>query len=142
VQDNTHYVYVIAKNGPDGLTGPVKIGISSKPNKRLSSIQTACPFQVEVACVFAAPSQAIARDIERMFHETQRDTHAHGEWFNVEPVVAIHLLCLGIRVALNEFVSDKSVISDALDLCGVRSAERRFNLAVPAAADDPTQSLQ
>jgi len=133
--DQTHWVYVFARKGPAGLTGPVKVGISNSVDVRLSSIQTACPFPLDIAYVFECPSREIARQIERSFHEVQRHQRTHGEWFDFEPVAAIHLLCIAFRAALSHNMpDDPGLVADCLSLCGVQWAEKRFNLAVPEKA--------
>ncbi len=128
----TNYVYVFAKKGHDGkMTGPVKVGMSKNVYKRLKNIQTSSPFPVEIAYMFAVPNNGVARDVERAFHETQREKRAHGEWFDYEPVQAIHLLCLCMRAMLDQFLTDKSLIEPALEMSGVLKAEKLFNLELP-----------
>jgi hypothetical protein len=133
--DENHWVYVFAHQSEAGLTGPVKVGISKNVNARLSTIQTSCPQRIELAYVFECPNRGIARDIERSFHDTQAENRSHGEWFNFEPVQAIHLLCIAFRAALTHNLTGPKVMDAALDCCGVYWAEKRFNLAVPTGAD-------
>jgi hypothetical protein len=132
--DKTHYVYVIAKVEDEKLTGPVKVGITSEPNSRLASIQTACPFRIRIAYVFEAPNREIARHIERGFHETQVKAHLHGEWFDYHPVQAIQLLCLMYRAAMHVNIGpdQQETIDQYLEACGVISAENRFKLPPPS----------
>jgi hypothetical protein len=132
--DTTHWVYVFARNGDAGMTAPVKVGISRDVNSRLATIQTSCPYKIDLAYVFECPDRDIARYIEQSFHETQQHKRTHGEWFDFEPVQAIHLLCIAFRTAFIHNVTDPQTVEAALDLCGVRWAERRFNLAVPTGA--------
>ncbi|MGZ9106250.1 MAG: GIY-YIG nuclease family protein, partial [Rhodoplanes sp.] len=42
-KQNRQYVYVI---GEKGGNGPVKIGVSRSPKKRLRGLQTSCPFKL------------------------------------------------------------------------------------------------
>lgn len=129
---DTCWVYVFARNGPSGLTSPVKVGISRNVSARLNNIQTACPFPVEMAYVFECPNRDIAQQIELSFHQTQRENRAHGEWFEYEPVKAIHILCVAFRSLLSHYVADFEMVDTALDVSGVYWAEKRFNLAVPS----------
>ncbi|BEV47333.1 GIY-YIG nuclease family protein [Afipia carboxidovorans] len=132
MSSGTNYVYVFARDGERGLTSPVKVGISKDVVKRLSNIQTSSPFLVKIAYAFAVPDARIARDIERAFHETQKYKRAHGEWFDYEPVQAIHILCVCLRTALAANLGDDHALIDAaLELSGVLAAEQRFNLAIP-----------
>lgn len=129
--DDPHHVYVFARVGEDGMTSPVKVGISREANGRMATVQTSCPFKIDLAYVFEVPSRTIALELETAFHVTQKHKRTHGEWFDFEPVEAIHLLCIGIRTLLERFTEDKSLHEAALDCAGVLWAEKRFNLAVP-----------
>ena len=133
--DEVHWVYVFAHKTDAGLTGPVKVGISKAVNARLATIQTSCPQPIDMAYVFECPNRDIARAIELSFHEVQKDKRSHGEWFNFEPLEAIHLLCLAFRAALSHHMGDDpDLVENSLSLCGVHWAEKRFNLAVPKGA--------
>lgn len=134
MSDKPCLVYVMAKSGPDGMTSPVKIGISSNPDSRLATIQTSCPFKIALAYVFECPNRDVAEHIERCFHETQRAERLSGEWFNYHPITAIHLLCIAFRVALEHNIKDKTLIEPSLDVAGVLWAEKRFNLTTPRQA--------
>ena len=125
------WVYVISDVSSGKFCGPVKVGISKNPPKRLQQIQTSCPFRAEIAYLFACPNRGIAEAIERSFHDVQAAHQSHGEWFNLEPVLAIHALCIAFRAHLDVFVSPE-IIPDALRQIGVLEAERKFNLAAPA----------
>lgn len=121
MSEQSHYVYIMAKVG--GL-GPVKVGISNNPRKRLATIATACPFPIELVFAFECPNLEIARYMEKMFHETRGDHHLHGEWFDYQPAIALQLMCLAFRVAFFVNVGDDSLIEPSLELCGVIEAER------------------
>lgn len=128
-----YWVYVFAKESADGLTSPVKVGISKDPNKRVESIQTACPFKIRMAYVFECPNKEWAAKLERCFHDTQASSRAHGEWFHFEPVIAIHLLCLAYRSLLDHHIKNRREIDLYLNKAGVLTAERRWHLATPTA---------
>ncbi len=129
--DEVHWIYVFAHKSEAGMVGPVKIGISKDVNARLSTIRTSCPYPIDLAYVFECQNRDIARNIEQSFHQVQSDKRTHGEWFGFEPVEAIHLLCAAFRAALEHNLSDPNTIENALSVCGVHWAEKRFNLAVP-----------
>lgn len=118
------YVYVIGR--PEG---PVKVGISSSPYARLSTIQTSCPFAIDLAYVFQCPDRDIARHIERSFHETRREKCLHGEWFNYAPREAIAVLCIAFHVALRcNLGGDDTLVEECLEFCGVRAAEKAIGI--------------
>jgi len=54
--------------------GPVKIGKSLDPEKRLASMQTGSPVELQLLAV-------IPRDVERELHDRFSHAHSHGEWF-------------------------------------------------------------
>jgi len=128
------FVYVIARQKKDRYLAPVKIGISHSPWSRIASMQTACPFKIELAWIFECPNREIARFLEKMFHETQAARAMHGEWFKMRPIEAIHLLCTGYRVILHESAKlEPQEHIDLLEKAGVIWAEKRFGLNVPKA---------
>lgn len=130
------FVYIISKFENDQLVGPVKVGMSNEPWKRVATIQTACPFKVELAWIFEVPNKEIARALERSFHETQVDASLHGEWFDFSPVEAIHLLCIAYRAMLHVTSDlDGDETEALLTKAGVITAEQRWGLAVPGSAN-------
>jgi hypothetical protein len=132
-EDHTDYwVYVFAKKNGTDREAPVKVGISRDVNGRMVQVQTSCPFKIGLVYVFECPSKDVAREIERCFHDTQKKDRLHGEWFNIEPITAIHLLCMVYRTLLEARLTDKTNYLGYLDVAGVLWAEKRFNLCVPS----------
>lgn len=72
------FLYVIGRS-----EGPIKIGISSTPEKRLSSVQNGCPFKIEVLYRRKFYTRDDARYIEQHFHRTHAHVRLKGEWFDV-----------------------------------------------------------
>jgi hypothetical protein len=62
---------------PVGLAGPIKIGFSKNPMKRLLSCAAWSPFPLEVLATANGD-----RTIERQLHNCFADVHSHGEWFH------------------------------------------------------------
>lgn len=62
--------------------GPVKIGISNNPNRRLRTFNTASPDPVSLHAVMTLDD---ARSIEQQAHAALKlaGKHRHNEWFNV-----------------------------------------------------------
>jgi hypothetical protein len=95
------FVYVIATEDACGrLAGPVKVGITSNPDTRISTLKTACPNEIDIAYVLELPTREIARELERCFHSLQVEHRRAGEWFNLIPLRAAALLCLYLRFYL------------------------------------------
>lgn len=125
-------VYVISAVNDDGkLAAPVKVGISENANVRLGTIQTACPFRIELAYVVSCFDRNIARALEMSFHNAQKDMQAYGEWFNIEPVRAINILCVAYRSYLLCVEPNKEIRDLTLDFSGVLHAEKRWGFFVP-----------
>lgn len=78
------FIYVIAAD----LKGPVKIGFSKHPEKRLRELQTGVPTPLTLHHVqaFEAPR---AKLIEKMLHKTLRIQRQKGEWFKLSVEEAI-----------------------------------------------------
>lgn len=78
------YIYVIGRK-----QGPVKVGISNAPGSRLGSIQTGCPFKLELLFAVEAKSRDKAIKHERTFHQVYAKQRLSGEWFDLEAELAI-----------------------------------------------------
>lgn len=68
---------------PVGEKGPVKIGCSVDPVKRLAAFQAGCPIHLElIATMESVPS------LERALQHKFAADHQHGEWFAWSPRLA------------------------------------------------------
>ncbi len=83
-------IYVVAP--VDGW--PCKVGISTNPMKRVSSLQTACWKQLEVAwCGFLGTvKQAAALESRAHKSLTEQSLWLHGEWFDLRVTDAKDLI--------------------------------------------------
>ena len=72
------FMYAIASRE----TGPVKMGISADPDRRLRDLQTGHP---EPLTVYYREPVAVdrVRLYERLLHRDNAHTRRHGEWFNL-----------------------------------------------------------
>ncbi len=86
------FVYIIAKDCGTHGTGPVKIGISDDPEKRVRGLQTASPYKLVLMCKVYAHDRAMARAIESMMHADFADRRTSGEWFDITPFHAMESL--------------------------------------------------
>jgi hypothetical protein len=68
--------YTIYFIKPIGMTGPIKIGLSGNPKKRLNEYRAWSPFVLEM--IGTVPGNW---DDEQFLHECLADDHSHGEWF-------------------------------------------------------------
>jgi predicted GIY-YIG superfamily endonuclease len=79
-----HFIYVIAANP----SGPVKLGISNNPEKRVRQLQTG---HADTLYVFHKEpvEQERVKIFERLLHRDNRHMRLRGEWFNMSVEHAI-----------------------------------------------------
>ena len=70
-----NHVYFIK---PVDMLGPIKIGRSVSPDGRRATLETWCPFPLEIVAEMAGP-----KELERRFHAYFLDLHIRHEWFRV-----------------------------------------------------------
>lgn len=71
----TSFVYFV-KAGPDG---PIKIGSTGNIEKRIASLQTGCPYKIEILGIIECEAASkLERDLHRKFSSTRID---NSEWF-------------------------------------------------------------
>ena len=73
------FVYFIK---PIGLDGPIKIGCSHLPERRLVELSVWSPWPLEIVGAVKGTS----RD-ELNFHNRFKDCHSHREWFHSTPLL-------------------------------------------------------
>jgi hypothetical protein len=61
---------------PVGLDGPIKVGCSYSPDGRRKTLETWCPFALEIVAEIDG-----GIDTERRFHALFVETHLRREWF-------------------------------------------------------------
>jgi len=77
----THYCYIVE-------AGPfVKIGYTMNIDKRFESLQTACPYEVSMVCLFPYTTEELAREMELDLHRKFKKFRVRGEWFTKAPVL-------------------------------------------------------
>lgn len=81
---NDTHIYVIAYDE----AGPVKIGYSADPSRRVRQLQTGQANKL-VLYYSQDVSRDEARKIEKMIHETNGYLRGRGEWFNMSVEDAI-----------------------------------------------------
>lgn len=64
-----------------GGTGPIKIGISKNPERRIATIQGLCAEPVEILLLLPVNS----RQKEQEIHEKFKHLRLKGEWFEPAP---------------------------------------------------------
>lgn len=120
------YVYIIGNRLPEGICGPVKIGVAANPSARLAQLQTGNHAKLEIAAAFCCPNRETARSIEDAFHSVLEKKQLLGEWFAMGPIEAVELMCLNIRAHLSSFDGWSTEEQDqAYYLCGAWHAGRK-----------------
>lgn len=79
------YLYIIS----EGETGPVKIGISDQPSRRLPMLQTGNPRPLAVVWCRKFSNRSGAAAAERDVHIFLGDLRTLGEWFAIDQSNAI-----------------------------------------------------
>src|ERR1700691_1199818 len=101
------FVYIFAAKTGDAKS-LIKVGMASDVDKRRRTLQTSCPYEIETFHIFTCPNRTIAGNIERAFHVTQANRRSFGEWFNLDPSVALIFMVMNFEAALpSNFDSDE-----------------------------------
>lgn len=74
---------------PVGLLGPIKVGCSEEPKRRLEDMLTWSPLKLEII----ATTPGTLKD-ESFLHRCFAASHSHREWFNPSPEIQIALLTI------------------------------------------------
>ena len=77
-------------------SGPVKVGISGDPNARCVGVSAAADIKMRL--VHCTPPVKNARTAERAAHSRLAKHRLQGEWFSVDPAVAIAAVDGVVRV--------------------------------------------
>jgi hypothetical protein len=118
-----HYVYLVAHCRAQGeLAGPVKVGFSRTPGKRLLSLQTGNPHCLKIVFQMAAPSAGLARHAEMIFHEVAKSTRLSGEWFDMGVADALATLVKCFIGIIDAEVTDKESAVMMLEWAGIVEA--------------------
>lgn len=104
---------------PVGMDGPIKIGCSAEPEKRLATYSPMSPYALEMIGTFPGSS----RD-ENYLHRAFASAHSHREWFHSTPL-------LRRVIAL---VIEAQSIEPAKDLLKKRGAIRKSTVVVRSPA--------
>jgi hypothetical protein len=70
-----NWIYFIK---PVGLSGPIKIGISVRPEHRRQTLERSSPIRLEIVALIAGDAV-----LEKRFHAKFFNDHDRCEWFNV-----------------------------------------------------------
>ncbi|UFS77203.1 GIY-YIG nuclease family protein [Tardiphaga sp. 37S4] len=97
-KDSGVYLYLICGHGREHEPlSPVKIGITANVAARLASVQTGQHTRLSVLAAFTTPNRDIARTLESQWHRHFAKHRLEGEWFDVDPITALEVMCLGWR---------------------------------------------
>jgi hypothetical protein len=77
-------VYVIQA----GDDGPVKIGVTCNPGRRLAELQTGNHAKLVLVSFYLCATWLIARTVEASVHSALAPFRLYGEWFSVSPETA------------------------------------------------------
>lgn len=93
----TTYLYVFAA---DRAANPLcKVGLSASPEKRLRSLQTACPYPLKIVELWDFPDREFASEAENLAHAALKKFSTHGEWFAIAAIEAVYRITLWMYFA-------------------------------------------
>lgn len=84
-EEQATYLYLIRKGGTDHY----KIGISTNPDGRLKSLQSANPDKLDLVAYCVHDN---AYEVEQSIHEILSDKRLNCEWFELESEMIVYLL--------------------------------------------------
>lgn len=119
---DVNYVYLIAHKANGEFVGPVKVGFSKYPAKRLASLQTGNPKPIDCVYSFQTPSRELARFAEAAFHEVAKGHRLSGEWFDMSPDLAMNTIVKTMVGVIGDDITDPTNLRQILDWCGVFDA--------------------
>jgi hypothetical protein len=102
------YIYLI---GPEGGRGPLKVGISTRPEHRAKQLQTAYPRPV---AVYGSWPHADPRAVEAETHRLLAPWHINGEWFDVNQDRATAAIVQAISRVNSNSLSDMRYTLDSM----------------------------
>lgn len=74
------FVYVIGTE-----SGPVKVGISANPKRRLETLKTSNPAPLELFATCQRDDRRAATTLEEDMHHCMHGRRLRGEWFDATP---------------------------------------------------------
>jgi hypothetical protein len=77
----------------------VKVGVTTNPNARMAQLRTASAFPIDFSYIAVTPGTGF--DIEQGAHEMLKSHRCNGEWFDVQPEMAVAALA-GAAHKLNQ----------------------------------------
>lgn len=116
------YLYLFCSYGREHEPlRPLKIGITSNVASRLTGVQTGCAARLHALAVFGIPNRDIAREREAAFHRDFAASRLEGEWFDVDPISALELICTHWRYYLQK-------LPDCIEVMGIPHYEREIKV--------------
>lgn len=121
--------------------GPVKIGISKEPDRRLATLVQGQPFGAELMHVEAPPDGIPARTIEAAAHSILASKRRRGEWFDVTPAEAEDAIRAAIREAIAQIETSVAEVGTGKASAISLRVSDEVKAAAEKAADDDGRSL-
>lgn len=101
MNDETNFVYIIATLKDGIASAPVKVGITKSMAARFSTIKTASAYPLEIYTALPFPGRYDVQKLEEAFHKVMKRHRLHGEWFDLEPSVALQSMAQNIKFYLS-----------------------------------------
>ena len=81
---SSSFVYILGISDPRvAQPSPIKVGFAKNVEARVASLQTGCPFRIEILARWPYHAMAAAQAKEMQFHKQFADRRLNGEWFDM-----------------------------------------------------------
>ncbi|GJE77224.1 GIY-YIG nuclease family protein [Methylorubrum suomiense] len=114
------WIYVVADYTGGAPKRPIKVGISDEPTSRLRTIQTGCPSPLIEVARFRFKTRKVAADVEGAFHKYNSGFRTSGEWFDIDPASAVHMIITIIQSRCEMHDIDPKHAESLLNFAGGR----------------------
>ena len=106
------YVVAVHPTGEEGPSSPTKIGISDDPVTRLGQLQTAHFLRLVLHQHWWVAGKPVAVLAEAQFKEKYKVFNIRGEWFDLDPDVALKLMAGVISEIGPRFFTEESLVRE------------------------------
>ena len=122
-QKKARQVYIIQVDH-ESMSDVYKIGISNAPGKRLQTLNTSNPFELDILHKFVADP---AEEAEGKLHQRFEQTRLSGEWFRLTDAQILEI-CKIIGYTNGEFITERDEIP--FDLVKMQQTENTTDLEI------------
>jgi hypothetical protein len=121
--DVPSYVYVFTR---DGLGSRTKVGVSSDVKSRLLTLTRTSGLPLQSFFTFECPSRDLAFMVEKRFQKLAEATHIGSEFYNLDPIEAVRMICIGYRGLIDDLCLSTTAREEIIYHSGIADAECQY----------------